>query len=192
MVWCKLKIGNYEIRYTPLSAEIKEFPYCDKDGNILKKVIPQKTDEVKTFFIDDKGNKHNTAFRLIKGMARAKLDKTKEVNKYIEVSNEEVEDLLAEKIYICDCPLLLEKLQQSGEAIKFAFTNGNGFKVYLAYLHTSNLYPNVLFMSLGLTQKSKLISEKLELLQNQQQKKVIEVVVMGVNKATTEELLEIC
>lgn len=51
MVWYKLKIGNYEARYTPIKAEVKDFPYCDKDGNLLTKVIPPKTQSQKTFFI---------------------------------------------------------------------------------------------------------------------------------------------
>lgn len=191
MVWYKLKIGNYEVKYTPLSAEIKEYPYCDKDGNIIKKVIPTKTEEQKTFYVDEKGNKHNIAFRLIKGKARAKLDKTKEINNFLEVKEIEVEDLLTEKFYICNSPLLLEKLKEEKKALKFAFTNGNGFKVFMGYLHTSKLYEDVLFMSLGQTQKSILIQNVLSQLENQKEKKSIEVVIMGVNKATTEELLEI-
>src|SRR3989304_2305881 len=92
MVFYKLRIGNYEVRYTPLSPE------------------------------------------------------TKEVTNFIEVKNNEVEDLLTEKVYVMDCPLLFEKLQKEKKALKFAFSNGNGFKVYLAYVHISNLYPDILFM----------------------------------------------
>lgn len=191
MVWYKLRIGNYNLRYTPINAEIKEFPYCDKDGNILKKVIPQKSAEYKTYFIDSKGNRQETAFRLIKGKARAKLDKTKEVNNFIEVKNNEVEDLLTERFYVVDCPLLFEKLKKEKKALKFAFSNGNGFKVYLAYIHSSSLYPDILFMSLGQAQKSILIKEAIEQIQNQDAKRTTELIVMGVNKATTEELLEL-
>jgi hypothetical protein len=191
MVFYKLKIGNYEVRYTPISAEVKEYPYCDKEGNLLKKVIPFKPNEVKTYYIDNNGNKYETAFRLIKGVARAKLDKTKEVNNFIEVKNNEVEDLLTERQYIVDSPLLLEKLQKDKKAIKFAFSNGNGFKVYLAYIHTSNLYPDLLFMSLGQAQKSVLINKIVEQLKNKKTQDKTELIVMGVNKATTDELLEI-
>lgn len=191
MVFYKLKVGNYEIRYTPLKAEVREFPFCDKDGNLLKKVIPPKPAEMKTFFVDNAGNSHAVAFRLIKGQARAKLSKTKEVNNFIEVKNSEVEDLLTEKFYVCDCALLLEKLQKERKALKFGYTAGNGYKVYLAYLHTSELYPDLLFMSLGQAQKSKLITEIVGQMKNQEKKRIVEQVVMGVNKASVDELLEI-
>ena len=170
-----MRVGNYELRYTPLKADVKDFPYCNKDGELLNKVIPPKPQEVKTYFVDSNGNKYDSAFRLIKGQPRAKLSKTKEVNSFVNVDTKEVEDLLTEKFYFVDCPLLLEKLRAEKKAIKFAFTNGNGYAVYLAYIHTSNLYPNCLFMSLGTAQKSKLITEMIGVVQNQQQKKQLEV-----------------
>jgi predicted XRE-type DNA-binding protein len=186
MVWYKLKVGLFDLKYTPLKAETKEFPYCDKDGNILKKVINRGT----SHFIDDKGNKQVKSYRLIKGKAMDKLSKTKEVSKYIEVNNKEVEDLLAEKIYFVDCPLLFNELKESGKALKFAFTNGNGFKVFKAYIHLSKLYPNMLFMSLGLAQKSELLNSIKEQLSTQN-KKQIEISVSEVDKASVEDLLEI-
>ena len=191
MVFYKLRIGNYELRYTPLKADIKEFSYCNKDGEILTKIIPPKTQEVKTYFVDSKGNKYDTAFRLIKGLPRAKLSKTKEVNNFVEVKSKEVEDLLTERFYFVDCPLLFDKLQSEKKALKFCFSNGNGYLVYLAYIHTSELYPDCLFMSCGRTQKSNLIKDIIGVIQNQKQVRVLETEVMGINRATAEELLEI-
>jgi len=191
MTWYKLRIGNFELRYTPLKIEIQDFPYCNKDGEILKRVVMPRTQEQKPYFLDSKGDKYDFAFRLIKGIARAKLDKTKEVKNFFEVDSNEVEDLLTEKVYIIDCPLLLEKLQKENTALKFAFSNGNGFKVYLAYVHTSKLYKDILFMSLGTAQKSKLIKEVINQMKNQKAQKLTEITILGINKATAEELLTI-
>lgn len=191
MVWYKLKVGNFDLKYTPIKPAVKEFSFCDKDGKTLMKVIPPKKDEFKTYFVDEEGNKHTQAFRLINGVARAKLDKTKEVNKFLEVDKSEVEDLLTENFYVVNCPLLLEKLQKSKKALKFAFTNGRGFKVYLGYIHTSELYKDVLFMSLGRGQKSALIKEIVGELENQTAKQSIEVTIMGVDKAKAEDLIEL-
>jgi hypothetical protein len=191
MVFYKLRVGNYEVRYTPLKLTAKDFPYCDSEGNILNK-IELHTPRPKTEYVNlTTGEKHTEVFRLINGLARAKISKTKEVNNFLQVNKNEVEDLLIEKVYVVDSPLLLEKLQQEKKAFKFAFSNGNGFKVYLAYIHTSELYKNVLFMSLGQAQKSTLIKEVLEQIQNSKAQRETEMIISGVNKATCEELLEL-
>ena len=191
MVFYKLKVGKFDLRYTPLKATTKEFPFCDKDGKELTKVIPPKTQENKTYFVDGEGNKHTQAFRLIKDKPMAKLSKTKEVNNFLEVDGGEIEDLLTEKVYVVDCPLLLEKLRAHKKAFKFAFTNGNGFKVLLAYVHTSKLYKDILFMSMGTAQKSTLIAEVVKQMDNQTATKEIELTIMGVNKAKVEDLIEL-
>lgn len=128
---------------------------------------------------------------MIKGQPRAKLSKTKEVNNFIEVKNKEVEDLLTEKFYFVDCPLLLEKLKAEKKAFKFAITMGNGYKVYLAYIHISELYKDCLFMSCGSAQKSNLIKDIIGVIQNQKQQHRLEIDVLEVNRATVEDLLEI-
>jgi len=189
MVWYNLKIGIWNIRFTGLNPIEKEYPYCDKDGNELKKVSGKFE---KGYFINEKTNeKHDTAFRLINGKPFAKLQKTKEVKAYKEVELSEVEDLLLERQYLVECDTLLNDLLASGKALKFGFTNGNGFKVFKAYLYPSQIYKGFLFMSCGTTQISELVREVID--ENQQKKKLqsIELSIQGVNRASVEELIQI-
>src|SRR3990167_7969622 len=143
MVWYNVRVGKYRLKYTPLKINETEYPYCDKEGNLLNKVVEGNQRE--SYFLDDKGNKSIIAFRLVNGKPRAKLDKTKDTDNFKEVESVEVEDLLTEKEYLVDSDFLLEELQNTGKAIKFGFTNGNGFKVFIAYVYVDKLY-NMLFM----------------------------------------------
>ena len=188
MVWYNLQIGKYNIKYTPLKSKTQDYPYCDKEGNALTKHIEGKRE---SYFLDDKGNKHLQAFRLVNGKPLAKLDKTKIVNAFKEVESNEVEDLLIEKQYLVDCDFLLEELQNTGKALKFGFTNGNGFKVFKAYIHSSNLYKGLLFMSLGTTQKSEIIKDIKEVMKNKSKVEKINLTIQGVDKAKVEDLIEI-
>lgn len=190
MVFYNLTIGKYHLKYTPLKVDESEYPYCDKDGNILKKVMETTPATPRSFFINDNGEKITDVFRLINGSPRAKLDKTKEVNKFKEVEVKEVEDLLTEKEYFVECDYLLNELKATGKALKFAFTNGNGFKVFKAYIYVDSLY-NVLFMKLGRTQKSEVLTEIMGLIENRKQAENIQVTINGVNKAKVDDLIEI-
>lgn len=173
------------MKYTPLKAIIQNFPKCDKDGNLIK----EDKDKKPTSYLERKLNREHT-FRLINGKPKAKLDRTKEVKKFVNVEVEEVEDLLVEKEYVVNCPLLKEKIKKQKKAIKCAFSFGNGFKVYLAYIYLNKTY-NVLFMSMGNAFKSELIKEIVIDINNKASVKEYEVMISGVNKATAEELIEI-
>jgi len=182
--WWKMRVGNYEMRFTPIKSPIQVFPKCDGEGNILKeKEQPQKA-------WSDRFSKEEI-FRLINGKPRAKLPRTKEVNKFIECSDNEFEDLITERFFVVDCPLLLEKLQNECISIKFPFSFGNGFKVYVAYIHTSRLYENVLFMSMGMGSKIQVIKELIGDIKNRKVFESVEMSLKGIKRATAEELMEI-
>jgi len=183
-----LRIGNFMLKYTPLKSREVNFPYCDKDGKLLKRVVEGKGT---AYFIDNDGNKTQNSFRLINGIARAKLSRTIEVNNFKEVDNSEVEDLLTEKCYYVESDLLLNELQDSDRALKFGFTFGNGFKVYKAYIHTSKLYPNCLFMSCGTTQKSEVLSEIAEIRKQKNKAQQIDLTISGIERAKVEDLIQI-
>ena len=185
ITWYKLKVGGYELKYSPLKPTPQSFPKCDKNGNILEEKPKAKS---KTYW--EKFDSEPT-FRLINGKPRAKLNRTKEVNNFLMVEGKEVEDLLSERFYVVDCPLLLDKLRAEKKAFKFAFSFGNGFKVYLAYIHTSKIYKDILFMTMGTAQKSELIKEIAEDITNKSQPNRFEIDVLGVNRATAEELIEL-
>lgn len=188
MVFYSLRVGNFFVKYTPLKSREIDFPLCDKDGKPLKRVVEGKGT---AYFIDDNGNKSESSFRLINGKPMAKLSRTTEVSTYKEVGNEEVEDLLTEKCYYVDCDLLLQELQDSNRALKFGFTFGNGFKVYKAYIHTSKLYPNCLFMSCGTTQKSEVLSEIAEIKKQSKKAQQIDLTISGIERAKVEDLIQI-
>jgi len=188
MVWYSLKIGNWNLKYTPLNPVNKEYPFCDKDGKPLKKVAGKFE---KGYFIDEKENRHDIAFKLINGKPYIKLQKTKETSNYKEVNINEVEDLLQERVYLVECDALLQELVNSEMALKFGFTNGNGFKVYKAYVYPSKIYKGYLFMSLGTTQISEIIREINEVKKAKNKLEQIEVSIQGINRAKIEELITI-
>ena len=189
MVWFNLKINNWNLKYTGLNPIEKEFENCDKDGNVLKKVTGKFE---KGFFLNEKsGEKHIKSLKLINGKPFDKLQKTKEIKVFKEVDLREIEDLLQEKVYLCECDGLLEDLNNSGKALKFGFTNGNGFKVFKAYLLPSKIYRGYLFMVLGTTQISELIREIDGI--KQQKKKIDEIslTIQGIDRCQVEDLIQI-
>jgi len=189
MVWYDLKVGTFNLKYTPLKPRVIDFPYCDSEGNILKRMVEGKG---KTFFLNEETEeKHTTAFKLVNEKPLAKLQKTKEVNVYKEVDRKEVSDLIVEKEYLIESDNLLTDLQNSGKALKFGFTFGNGFKVYKAYIHTNELYKGFLFMSVGTTQKSEIIKDIAEELNHNKKLKETELVVSGIERAKVEDLIQI-
>ena|SRR3989304_1273340 len=188
MVWYNLKVGSWALKLTPLNPIEKEYPYCDKDGNALKKVSGKFE---KGHFENDKGEVFDTAFRLIKDKPCAKLDKTKEVVKFLEFDKSEVADLLIEKQYLVEGDSLLRELNDSGKALKFAYTSGNGFKVYKAYLYPSEVYNGYMIMALGTTQISEIIRDIVDDKTKASKLKAIEMTISGVDKAKVEDLIEI-
>jgi len=189
MVWYNLQVGTFNIKYTPLKPREVEFPYCDENGNALKRVVEGKG---KVYFLNEETNeKRDFAFKWINEKVVSKLQKTKQVNKYKEVEKQEVSDLIVEKEYIAECDNLLNELEETDKALKFGFTFGNGFKVYKAYIHTNPLYKGFLFMSVGTTQKSEIIQDIVE--QTSQRKKIqqTEMCIKGIERAKVEDLIEI-
>jgi len=188
MVWYNLKIGNWNLKYTPLNPIQKEYPYCNQDGQILEKVSGKYE---KGYFLTPDKKKVEVAFRLINNKPYAKLSKTKEVNNYKEIDLNEVEDLLQERVYLVECDNLLNELKTTQKALKFGFTNGNGFKVYKAYLYPSKIYEGYLFMSLGTTQISDLIMEIDEVKAQQKKAEEITLTISGINRAKVEDLIQL-
>lgn len=188
MVFYNLTIGSFKIKYTPLNPRVIDFPYCDKDGNILKRVVEGKGKAV--FINEQTGERHEQAFKLIKDKPVSKLSKTKEVSKYKEVDLNEVYDLITEKEYYVESDILLQELKETGKAVKFGFTFGNGFKVYKAYVYVNPLY-NCLFMSVGTTQKSEVLQELREIQTQKKKSEEISLVVQGIERAKVEDLIEI-
>lgn len=143
MVWHNLRIGNFKAKVTSINKKEVVYPDVDENGNELKRVSGHFE---KGYFLTSEGNKVERAFKLINGKARDKLQKTKEVVAFKEVSKFEVFNLMSESYYYVECDELQEYLKEKDTAIKFGFTNGNGYKIYVAYVV---LFGNALIMFCG-------------------------------------------
>jgi len=190
MIFYNLRIGSFNLKYTPLTPNKKDYESCNSNGEILKKVIESSA---VTYFVDDSGTQYSKdrVFKLINNKPMAKLSKTKEVDNYKEVNFSEVEDLLVEKIYFVECDSLYHELKTTGKALKFAFTFGNGYKIYFGYIHTSNLYEGFLFMSCGTTQKSELLKTITETQKLKKKSEQVDLVVSGIDRAKVEDLIQL-
>lgn len=191
MVWYNLRVGNWFIKYTPLKPKENKYPYCDDKGNLLKYVSGGFNEG---YFEDSEGNRHDNHFFLINGKPYAKLDKTKETDRYIEVDRAEVDDLIIEKEYVVDSASLYEELSNSGKALKFGLSFGGGgkfgsVKTYYAYIHTSELYKGYLFMSCGTTKKSEAMNEIVESMKQSEKMKQLNLTIQGIDKAKVEDLI---
>ena len=187
-MWYDLRIGSFHLRYTPMNPIEKEYPNCDSNGNALMKTTGKYE---KGYYTDKQGNKLETAFKLINGKPYAKLKKTKETDNYREVDISEIDDLIIEKECLSVCDELLNELNETGKAIKFGFTFGNGFKVYKCYIYPSKLYKGFLFMTFGTTQKSELIQDITQELKQKNKLSQIDLTIQGIDRAKVEDLIAI-
>lgn len=181
MKWNDLKIGNWNVRITPITDEKEKYPRCDADGNEVK-YIPG-TLQKGTYINEASGETLETAFYLIDGKASAGFEKTKEIGEgeYKEVELAEAEDLKGSHLYLVEGDALLQNLNDTGKAIKFWYSNGKTSQ-YLAYLCPSELYKGFMFMKLGTTVISKKIESVIEGKEQAAKLKEISLTVQGIEK----------
>jgi len=193
MVWNNIQIGKFKVKYTSLDVKDKSYPECDKDGNILKRVSGKF--EKGHFINEETGEQHEKAFKLINGKASAGfVGRIKVVENPIEISRDEVEDLLIEKEYLAENQELFEELESKGKAYKFGGWFGNGYKAYRVYIYPSKLYKGLCIMACGRGQKSEMIKElvgQLEEDKKLQQKVADFEKLLSVDKVKVEELIQI-
>jgi len=193
MIWYNLRVGSYFLKYTGLKPKEIKYPYCDKDGNILKYV---KGNFESGYFENEKGIKQEQTFFLINNKPYSKIAKTKETDNYREVDKKEVDDLIIEKTYIVESEKLYNDLSTTNKALKFGMSFGGGgkfgsVKTYYAYVHTSDLYKGFLFMSVGTTKKSEALLEITESLTQKKKLAELNLVVNGIDKAKVEDLIQL-
>jgi len=41
-MWFNIRVGSFSLRYTALNPIDRDFPYCDKDGKLLKKIAGKR------------------------------------------------------------------------------------------------------------------------------------------------------
>lgn len=194
MVWYNITLENFSGKYTALNPQVEEYPYCDSEGNILKRVSGKFE---KGHFINEKtGEKHDKAFKLINGKASSGFSgRIKEVEELTYVEKGESEDLLVEKEFLLDSPRLYEKLSKENKEAVMGGWFGNGYKAYKVYIVPSELYKGFCIMKGGRTQKSQIIKQlvgDLTEMNNLKEKLAsVELTIQKVNKAKVEDLLKI-
>ena len=187
MVWHDLRVGSWNCKITPLNPLEQEFEDVNEEGVKLKKIAGNY---IKGYFIDEaKGQRYDKGYKKINGKVVDKLSKTKETNNYREVERADADDLIVEHEYLVENDELLKDLKSSGKALKFAYCNGNGYKVYMAYIVTSDLYEGLLFMKCGRTFKSTLIMQLQEVKAKEKMLKEIEMITKRVDRAKVEDLI---
>lgn len=166
MRYIEISIGGYQAKITKVSGtpliEISE-GYVDKDGKELTEEVISKRESV---WKDKEGRIIEEKFKLVNGRVMNKFKLTKEIPKerVKEVDKTEAYDLITENIYLVDCEPLREKLQDEDKALKFHFSNGNGYKIYIAYVTTFKeelvMYLGIDTLTNGLATISKVKSSK--------------------------------
>ena len=113
---------------------------------------------------------------LLNGKIVDKLKKTDFVEKFKEIPKLEVFNQLNEHYFLVDCEPLKEKLIKSDKALTFRFSNGNGFKIYNAFVY---YFDDELLMSLATDSIANAV---------QRINKKVKVETAEVQRATIEEL----
>ena len=194
MVWYDLNLKGKKIKYTPLNPDIKEYPDCDKDGNILKRVSGKFE---KGHFTNEKtGETHEKSFKLINGKASSGwTGKIKDVDNPIYCEKSQAEDLLTEKEYLVESDSLFNELTEKNQAVKFAGWFGNGYKVYRVYIIPSELYKGFCIMKCGRGLKSEIIRQIVgDLTEHRELQKMlaqVDVTIAKVNQANIDDMLNI-
>lgn len=191
MVWYNLDLGNKKIKYTPLSPKIKDYPSCDEQGNILKRVSGKF--EKGHFINEETGETHEKAFKLINGKASAGwTGRIKEVGNPTYCDIAQAEDLLTEKEFLVESDNLFNELTEKNQAVTFKGWFGNGYKIYRVFITPSKLYKGYCVMSCGRGVKSEIIQEIVgdlkEYRELQAELKKVEVTIQEVNKASLDDI----
>ena len=191
MVWFDLNLKNKKIKYTPLNPEIKEYPNCDSEGNILKRISGTST---KGHFINEEtGETHEKAFKLINGKASSGWSgRIKDVENPVYCEKALAEDLLTEKEYLVESDSLFNELTEKTQAVSFKGWFGNGYKVYRVYIIPSELYKGYCIMKCGRGVKSEIIKQIVGNLADyrelQKELAKVELTIQEVNKASLDDI----
>lgn len=166
MRWTELNIGGYQAKITKVTGiPLIEVPegYVDREGNEVTEEVLSKREAV---WKNKNGNIIEEKFKLINGKVMNKFKLIKEIPKerIKETDKTEAYDLITESVYLVECEPLKEKLLENDKAFKFHFSNGNGYKIYIAYV-TSFMDNLVMYLGIdaltnGLQQISKVKSAK--------------------------------
>jgi len=188
MVFYSLKVGKYDLKYSPFSDNDEQYLICDKDGEVLDYI---KGTRVNGYYVKPNTNeKVDKTFMLVNGTAKEKFERTKETNHFKIVEESESEDLVNPKQYIVECDELLSELKASGKALKFGISFGGKSKPYYAIVSVNKLY-NRLEMWISKGKKSDQYEQYISICEDKQAIQDITLTISGIDKAKIEELIEL-
>jgi len=188
MVFYSLKVGKYDLKYSPFSDNDEQYPICDKDGEVLDYV---KGTRVNGYYVKPNTEEKVTqTFMLVNGKPKEKFTRTKETNHFKIVEESESEDLVNPKQYLVECEELLSELKASGKALKFGISFGGKSKPYYAIVSVNKLY-NRLEMWISKGKKSEQYEQYISICEDKQAIQDITLCISGIDKAQIEELIEL-
>lgn len=171
------EFGTIQFQYENIDKDRQEFPLCDINGNEVKKIAEQ---QAKSHFENKKGEviPKEQVYRIVNGKVARKFSKTKDILKYEIVPKVEAHDLLKEHYYqlvssTASAQRLMDYLSREDRALKFSFSNGNGYKKYQAYLLD---YGGVFVMMLGYGYLTEQIHKEMVFESREEKKKMLEIV----------------
>ena len=186
MVFYSIKVGTYNLKYSPLSdGKDEKYPVCDKDKNVLEYVKGTRTTG---YYVNTKMEKVETTFMLVGDKALEKFERTKETDTFKIVESNEVENLVNPKQYIVECDTLKAELKESDKALKFGISFGGKSKPYYAIVRLNTIY-NILEMSISKEVKQEQYLEYATNLNDKEKLKQITLSITGLDKARVEDLI---
>jgi len=172
------EFGSIEFQSFGIDRERAELPLCDIDGKAVSRVSEASA---KFHFENAEGKtiEKDQVYRLdSKGQVVRKLTKTKTIKKHSVCPSVEAQDLLKEHYYqlVSDTPSakrLMDFLTKEDKALKFVYSNGNGYKAYIGYLIA---FQGVFVMELGLGYLSEQIKKEASFIHKEERKGQLELV----------------
>ena len=186
MVFYSLKVGKYDLKYSPFSDNDEQYPICDKDGEVLDYVKGTRTNGY--YVKPNTEEKVTQTFMLINGKAKEKFTRTKETNHFKIVEENECEDLVNPKQYIVECDNLLTELKATKKCLKFGISFGGFSKPYFAIISVNKLY-NRLEMNISKGFKSQQYADYSKQLEDKKAVEEITLTISGIDKVKIEELI---
>jgi len=163
-MYFKLKLGEWDLRITPLEADEPKYPACDDKKNVLKWIAGKLQ---KGYFINEKtGQRFDKACKLVNGKVVTEFkSRMLEQKKYFEVADAEADDLIVKHTYLVEPSEIADKLysylSKNKKSLKFGYNAGKGWKGFRTYMFCSRLFKGCLEMTCGNGQKSQLIKAKI-------------------------------
>ena len=151
-------LRTHRCKLYPLKIDKINLPDCDTSGKPLNKI--SGSFKKAKYFYEDKKEYTGTPYKLIKGQARAKFKRTKEIPNAVWYDEDKiVNDLITERYFFVDCDTLKDEFEEHyKQALYFVFSFGKGYQIWEVVVYFDERL-NCLIAKFGLGSISKKIKE---------------------------------